>query len=587
MQQFPYICRDYDHFLQNLADFKQKCLELESEISSILAMIYVPLDQKEQIQDYIDAIQDTVPDVHIVGGATAVSIADAELSLDKVTMTFTVFAYSYVEVVPIIWDDQTSRNIGKNFLYYIRNLAQPVAIQFLSAGRNLNLSPFFTEVSNCPPDIVIFGGITDYSEWTEGGVIFSNDLSLDRGLMAVVYRGRRLQVYETNCCGWQLLGKRMTITKMDGPNIVKEIDFQSVRDIMKKYLGIDWNSNFVENKNKFALSVIRHGNTFHRVITKALPDGGAVFSSDFSLGENVYLSFCDKKDLIDDAMRLQKEMRRFSPDALFSVSCISRYIILDDKAEIERQVCHHCAPTCGFYSFGEFVRVNGSIMTASAVMSIVGFRESGSKGDNKRVLPPVQCEDDGSFSDVSKLIKMLRAVSAELESANDRLIQLAHIDRLTDLLNRSESEEVLKKKLKLAHTGNRSFSMIMLDIDAFRVINDSCGHDIGDSVLKNVGLIIKDSISSKVYAGRWGGDEFLIMMPNAKLEAAAELAEIIRLKISEMVLQEVNTRVTISAGVIQVKLEETASEAIKRLSATLMKAKNDLGRDAVYCDIEM
>ena len=77
------------------------------------------------------------------------------------------------------------------------------------------------------------------------------------------------------------------------------------------------------------------------------------------------------------------------------------------------------------------------------------------------------------------------------------------------------------------------------------------------------------------------------MMPNAKLEAAAELAEIIRLKISEMVLQEVNTRVTISAGVIQVKLEETASEAIKRLSATLMKAKNDLGRDAVYCDIEM
>ena len=182
---------------------------------------------------------------------------------------------------------------------------------------------------------------------------------------------------------------------------------------------------------------------------------------------------------------------------------------------------------------------------------------------------------------------MLRAVSAELESANDRLIQLAHIDRLTDLLNRSESEEVLKKKLKLAHTGNRSFSMIMLDIDAFRVINDSCGHDIGDSVLKNVGLIIKDSISSKVYAGRWGGDEFLIMMPNAKLEAAAELAEIIRLKTSEMVLQEVNTRVTISAGVIQVKLEETASEAIKRLSATLMKAKNDLGRDAVYCDIEM
>ena len=199
----------------------------------------------------------------------------------------------------------------------------------------------------------------------------------------------------------------------------------------------------------------------------------------------------------------------------------------------------------------------------------------------------IQCEDDGSFSDVSKLIKMLRAVSAELESANDRLIQLAHIDRLTDLLNRSESEEVLKKKLKLAHTGNRSFSMIMLDIDDFRAINDSCGHDIGDSVLKNVGLIIKDSISSKVYAGRWGGDEFLIMMPNAKLEAAAELAEIIRLKISEMVLQEVNTRVTISAGVIQVKLEETASEAIKRLSATLMKAKNDLGRDAVYCDIEM
>ena len=65
LQQFPYICRDYDHFLQNLADFKQKCLELESEISSILATIYVPLDQKEQIQDYIDAIQDTVPDVDL------------------------------------------------------------------------------------------------------------------------------------------------------------------------------------------------------------------------------------------------------------------------------------------------------------------------------------------------------------------------------------------------------------------------------------------------------------------------------------------------------------------------------------------
>jgi len=162
-------------------------------------------------------------------------------------------------------------------------------------------------------------------------------------------------------------------------------------------------------------------------------------------------------------------------------------------------------------------------------------------------------------------------------------------DQLTGLLNRKGME----KKLPLLEIEHDNFSIIMLDIDFFKKINDENGHLLGDRVLRQFGQVIRNTVRGNDLSIRFGGEEFLIILPSTATNGAAKVAQNIQTKISKMAWKNRNSGstigpVTMSFGIAQRNIEETWEDKIQLADQALYRAK-ETGRNKiiVHPDQEM
>ncbi|HWJ76502.1 MAG TPA: diguanylate cyclase [Niallia sp.] len=168
-----------------------------------------------------------------------------------------------------------------------------------------------------------------------------------------------------------------------------------------------------------------------------------------------------------------------------------------------------------------------------------------------------------------------------------KLRQLASIDGLTNIYNRSyfleKAEAILKTFTK--HGGH--ISLIMFDIDYFKSINDMYGHETGDNILCHVAKIAKESIRKTDIIGRYGGEEFIILLPNTTLEDAYDISNLIRMKISENITLVNSTKIhtTISLGVSHMYIKpnerEVSIQGIMRETDQALYAAKRNGRNNV------
>ena len=181
----------------------------------------------------------------------------------------------------------------------------------------------------------------------------------------------------------------------------------------------------------------------------------------------------------------------------------------------------------------------------------------------------------------------LRQLHQELEKSQ----QEAQTDALTTLINRRG----LKKRLELerirARQNDSPFSIIMVDIDHFKKVNDTFGHLVGDSILRSLARMIKDHLRRNDIAARYGGEEFLILLPETGIEGALAVGEKIRKALStkEWKLKENGKsigRITVSMGISLYKFNEPEESLIKRADDALYLAKSN-GRDQVVTQKEL
>ena len=181
-----------------------------------------------------------------------------------------------------------------------------------------------------------------------------------------------------------------------------------------------------------------------------------------------------------------------------------------------------------------------------------------------------------------KVIEALSENNEQLKSETDKFRRLSTVDALTQTYNRFGIDKVVATLMAASHDRFKStpnFALILIDIDHFKRINDRRGHDAGDRVLKKISAIIQESIRAVDFLGRWGGEEFVVIMPNTRKEFAAELAERIRMAINETAFEpEQPLYVTASFGVGAQNKNEEFSNTFKRVDNALYKAK-DAGRN--------
>lgn len=160
-----------------------------------------------------------------------------------------------------------------------------------------------------------------------------------------------------------------------------------------------------------------------------------------------------------------------------------------------------------------------------------------------------------------------------------QLINQSTTDALTGIANRTHFNPLFEHSLYIAQRQETPLSLIFFDIDHFKSVNDTYGHLVGDNVLRHLANIVKNSLRKSDIFARWGGEEFIIILPNSSISSAANIAEVLRMKIENEEFAIVK-HITCSFGVTQIQENEEGEKLLIRLDKLLYSAKNN-GRNRV------
>lgn len=175
--------------------------------------------------------------------------------------------------------------------------------------------------------------------------------------------------------------------------------------------------------------------------------------------------------------------------------------------------------------------------------------------------------------------RKLAGLNRQLKLLNLELERISVTDKLTGLYNRSKLDAVLSSEIDRASRFSQSFSVILLDIDHFKQVNDVHGHQVGDQVLEKVANILVENTRKIDTVGRWGGEEFLIVCPNTDSAGTKILAQNLRLAIAQYDFPVVGNK-TASFGVSSFQPEDHAKDIVARADSALYAAKHG-GRNRV------
>lgn len=267
-----------------------------------------------------------------------------------------------------------------------------------------------------------------------------------------------------------------------------------------------------------------------------------------------------------ELQRRQREMLQITLLIMFGGFLFASWLSLRVAAAVTRPIAH-ISETVARFGRGELdARVRPD---AAGVLALL---ESGINEMADRIAQAQQ-----------ELQAKIAAATEALRQQKEAAETLARTDVLTGLLNRRAIDELVQHEIQRALRYGASLSVIMADLDHFKVINDRHGHPVGDQVLIDFARILRESVREVDRVGRWGGEEFVILMPGTGLEEARQAAERMRLAVAGTPtrLRQVTCGYTASFGVAEFSAAEASAAALfQRVDAALYRAK-ERGRNRV------
>ncbi len=230
-----------------------------------------------------------------------------------------------------------------------------------------------------------------------------------------------------------------------------------------------------------------------------------------------------------------------------------------------------------------------SIMLVRPLRRLTAGAEAVARGDFDVQLPVTSRNETGYLTRVfNDMVERLRETQDELaaknralQEKNRRLHALSITDGLTGLFARKYLSEILVQELSRARRYGHELAVLMIDIDHFKAYNDSYGHPVGDEALVHVSEVYRECLRNSDYAARWGGEEFLLMLPETGPSEAVYTAERIRRRVAESTRESLPRPVTVSIGVASFPEHgDDADSVIEAADEALYRAKHD-GRNRV------
>ena len=177
--------------------------------------------------------------------------------------------------------------------------------------------------------------------------------------------------------------------------------------------------------------------------------------------------------------------------------------------------------------------------------------------------------------------RQIQSMMADLEKARLKAEELARFDSLTGVLSRRAVLEALHEEVERAKRHGDGLACLMLDLDRFKTINDKYGHQFGDKALRRIARVIAELCRAYDHLGRYGGEEFLLILPETRISGAVAFAERVREAVAATVLNGDDERITLSIGVAEWLSDDGSPDTlIAEADQALFEAKA-AGRDQV------
>jgi len=183
---------------------------------------------------------------------------------------------------------------------------------------------------------------------------------------------------------------------------------------------------------------------------------------------------------------------------------------------------------------------------------------------------------DVNFNELQMIAHAANKMIRERKVIDEEIRKISITDGLTDVYNHQHILERLQEEMTIP---DRSLSIVLMDLDDFKQINDKHGHIAGDEILTKIASAIKESLRGGDLVGRYGGEEFLLVLPGANAEIAVEVAERVRIRVAE-ISQPVGYQISISGGVAEYIQGESENDFVKRADESMYLAKK-LGKNRI------
>ena len=566
-----------------------------NKAKSILIQMFSSQSDIKLLGCIIDSIKEISAGSIIVGSTTVGEIAEGRLQLNSIVLSLSFFDSTLIHSIWKPCFPGEEMMIGEELIQNIYDSGNSIAgVLLLATPLNINLATLFDGMIKKEINFPIFGGGAGVYDFADNTLVFSGDNFLESGIVAVVFQSNELQIYANSHLGWLPLTKEMSVTESDG-SLVKTVDDKCVYDLYDRYLNIKKDNEFFLNVLEFPFLLERNGYTVARVPFLINEEGSIKFVADVKEGEKFRIGYGDPELIVNNAKIMQNDLHEFNPEAIFIYACICRRFLMQNDVNLEIQPFQRIANTAGFFTYGEFLNHENKIQLLNSTTVVVGMREGDScqktvmeegnscqkndKQGNAIQTSEIKTIETDRFSEkhnqiISRLFHFITVLSEELENANSELTLLSEIDKLTQICNRMKLDKVLTVEIKKSSLSQTDFSVILLDVDQFKTINDTLGHIAGDQVLVELASTLKEKVRKTDTVGRWGGEEFLLILPLADLEQACSVAEKLRAEISAHVFPG-GKQLTCSFGVASYCEGDNADTLISRADKALYQAKNN------------
>lgn len=531
-----------------------------------------------------EAVEEALPSAVLIGSTTAGEILKGGLQTHTTVLSVMFFESTALKAFAMPCLPGSEFNTGRYLGKAVREAGMDIAgVLVYMTPLSINAAELVAGMSGRGSDFPVFGGGASEYESGAGAMVFCGKDQFSQGVVAVTLSGKDTHIAAHMYLGWLPISKEMTVTDADGV-LLKTVDNIPAMQIYERYLEIKNDRDFFPNVLQFPLILEQNENTYAHVPVLAYPDGALRLSRGVKTGDKFRLGYGNPELIIRNAEELQKEMAEFGPEAILLFSSVCRRYLLRDDIDLETKPFQSIAPTVGFYTQSEVFGSGEEAETMNSTIQAVGIREGEKTGrrDYGRAdwkVPETDSYTSASNRIISQFVHFIRVVTTELEQANLELTRLAETDKLTQIFNRLKLDEILQREINICRRYHTDLSIILLDLDHFKQVNDKHGHIAGDNVLVHLAATLKKNTRINDAIGRWGGEEFLVILPHTNVEEACKAAEKLRVVIEKEGFPIIG-RQTCSFGVTNYYSGDNNDKLLLRADMALYKAKKS-GRNRV------